>query len=149
MSFARFSWWFCAAFGAGLLVWAAVLSWSMHRFVARAQVMPGKVVELIPVRSKRGADTYDVLVRYVDAKGEPRTIAGGYGLSRPAHQVGDAVGVLRDPLGEYGPRIGDFLSLHAKALIVGACGTVLAVIGGSSLIPGRRQGRGRRTKPPA
>lgn len=95
-----------------------------QRFVDRAEVAPGVVIELLHTRDRDGDVLYRPLVGYQTAGGALVEFASTFESHPPAYEVGEKVTVLYDPTHPDEARLRSFFSLWGIAAVFGTLGSV-------------------------
>lgn len=124
--------WVFTLVGVLLLLGAALLWNSTHRFMASASRLQGTVVELIEKRDSDGA-TYSPVVRFIAPDGREVTYTESFSGNPAPYDVGENVEVLYSRENPDEPRIKGFMSLWLVPAILGGLGSIFTLIGGGVL----------------
>ena len=127
-----------ACFGLAILLLAFVLLSGNIKYAARAASALGTVTKL-QFYPQQGSGTYAPIVEFTSATGQPLRIEGSVRTNPPGYAVGDRVRVLYDPADPARARLGSFVELSFPALLLGAVGALLGLVGGAVIAREKRR----------
>ncbi|MEN2487381.1 DUF3592 domain-containing protein [Flavobacterium sp. B11] len=119
--------------GAGLIAGAIYLYVDKQTFLAKAEIVQGTVVELVPKRSKEST-TYSPVVSFSTKAGQVITHHSSLSSSPPSYDVGEKVEVFYDPANPNKAEIKGFASLWLGVLILGVVGVVFFLLGSLGIL---------------
>lgn len=110
-----------------------------HRFLRRAYLVPGQVLELIEHRGSKGSRTYRPRVHFIDRRGTAHQFEGSQGSNPPEFQPHDTVTVAYDDTPD-SARIVTFGQRYGGWVILGTFGVTvlllrLVFLVGNHLVP--------------
>ena len=127
------SWKLTIFLGLALVGLAGWLAQREHTWLKAAQIVPGTVTELIPVRSRKGGTSYKPRVRYTTPDGAIHDFVRSYSSSPAGVEVGEplAVAYRADQPGDV--RIVTFGQRYGFTAGVAVLGVALALLGATFL----------------
>lgn len=126
--------------GLGMMAGALYWAHSTQRFIERAAVAQGTVIELSLSRSS-DSNSYFPVVRFATGTDQNVTFRSSSGSNPPSYRVGESVRVYYDAADPQEAMIDGLFSLWGGALIVGALGTTFTSVGGGVILFQRARAR--------
>lgn len=128
--------------GLALLVGAFYLYLDKQTFVKKAEIVDGKVVELL-VRRSSNSIMYTPVVSFITKEGSKIEITSSVSSNSPSYSVGETVAIIYDPKEPNKADINGFESLWLAVLVVGILGMAFFLVGFCIVLYGIRKQRNK------
>lgn len=91
--------------GVALIVVGSGFMWREHRLILSSQIVPGRVIELVPSHGSKGGTMYAPKIRFTTIEGQEIIFTTTYSTSYPGVSVGDHVHMAYDQVNPKKARI--------------------------------------------